>query len=58
VIGDPMLDIAADLRDRFEFTIIWFYERSEVMSDGEADPDLSDDDAKAVELFKALRSDF
>jgi hypothetical protein len=47
-------DIAADLRDRFEGAIIWFYERSEVMSDGESDSDLSDDDAKAVELLKAL----
>jgi hypothetical protein len=49
-----MTDIATDLRERFEFAIIWFYERSEVMSDGESDPDLSDDDAKAVELLKAL----
>jgi hypothetical protein len=49
-----MTDIAADLRDRFEGAIIWFYERAEVMSDGESDPDLSDDDAKAVELLKAL----
>jgi hypothetical protein len=43
-----MIDIAADLRDRFEGAIICFYEQSEVMSDGESDPDLSDDDAKAV----------
>jgi hypothetical protein len=49
-----MTDIAADLRGRFEFAIIWFYERSQVMSDSESDPDLSDDDAKAVELLKAL----
>jgi hypothetical protein len=49
-----MTDIATDLRERFEFAIIWFYERSEVMSDGESDPDLSDDDAKAVELLKVL----
>jgi hypothetical protein len=49
-----MTDIAADLRDRFEGAMIWFYERSEVMSDGESDPDLSDDDAKGVELLKAL----
>ncbi len=53
-MDDLLTDIAADLRDRFEGAIIWFYERSEVMSDGEADPDLSDDDAKAVELLKAL----
>jgi hypothetical protein len=49
-----MTEIAADLRDRFEGAIIWFYERSEVMSDGESDPDLGDDDANAVELLKAL----
>jgi hypothetical protein len=54
MMDDPLIDIAADLRDRFEGAIIWFYERSEVMSDGESDPDLSDDDAKAVELLKAL----
>jgi hypothetical protein len=53
-MNDSLIDIAADLRDRFEFAIIWFYERSEVMSDGESDPDLSDDDAKAVKLLKAL----
>jgi hypothetical protein len=51
---DPVIDIATDLRDRFEFAIIWFYERSEVMSDGESVPDLSDEDAKAVKLLKAL----
>jgi hypothetical protein len=49
-----MTDIATDLGDRFEGAIIWFYERSEVMSDGESDPDLSDEDAKAVKLLKAL----
>jgi hypothetical protein len=49
-----MTDIATDLRERFDFAIIWFYERSEVMSDGESDPDLSDEDAKAVKLLKAL----
>jgi hypothetical protein len=53
-MADLPVDIAADLRDRFEFAIIWFCERSEVMSDGKTDPDLSDDDAKAVELVKAL----
>ena len=53
-MDDPLIDIAADLRERFEFTIIWFYERSEVMSDSETDPDLSDHDAKAVEILKAL----
>jgi len=53
-MDDSLIDIAADLRDRFVGAIVWFYERSEVMSDGESDPDLSDDDAKAVELLKAL----
>jgi hypothetical protein len=51
---DPEMDIAADLRERFEFAIIWFYERNEVMSDGETVTDLSDGDAKAVELLKAF----
>jgi hypothetical protein len=53
-MDDLLTDIAADLRDRFEGAIIWFYERSEVMSDGESAPDLLDDEAKAVELLRAL----
>lgn len=49
-----MTDIATDLRERFDFAIIWFYERYEVLPDGETVTDLSDEDAKAVELLKAL----
>jgi hypothetical protein len=49
-----MIDIAADLRDRLEGAVIWFYERYEVLLDGETVTDLSDEDTKAVELLKAL----
>jgi hypothetical protein len=51
-MDDLLIDIAADLRDRFESAIIWFYERSEVMSDGDSDPDLSDDDAKSRRIIE------
>jgi hypothetical protein len=49
-----MTDIATDLRDSFESAIIWFYERYEVLPDGQSVTDLSDEDSKAVELFKGL----
>jgi hypothetical protein len=49
-----MPDIVADIRDRFEGAIIWFYERYEILPDGQSVSDLSGEDSKAAELFKAL----
>jgi hypothetical protein len=49
-----MTDIATDLRERFDFAALWFLEQYEVLPDGQSVTDLSDDDAKAVELLKRL----
>jgi hypothetical protein len=49
-----MTDIATDLTERFDFAIIWFYERYEVLPDGQSVTDLSVEDSKAVELLKTL----
>jgi hypothetical protein len=54
VVEGVMADISADLRERFDFAIIWFYERYEVLPDGQSVTDLWDADLKAVELLKAL----
>jgi hypothetical protein len=51
-----MIDIAADLKERFDFAMLWFLERYDVLSDGQTVTDLSNEDAKAVELLKTLRS--
>jgi hypothetical protein len=48
-----MIDIATDLKERFDFAAIWFLERSDVMHGVEAD--LPDKDAKAVEILTNLR---
>ena len=45
-----MTDIATDLRERFDFAIIWFLEQYEVLPDRQ-----SDQDSKAVELLNTLR---
>jgi hypothetical protein len=50
-----MTDIATDLRERFDFAIIWFLEQYEVLPDGQGVTDLSDQDSKAVELLNTLR---
>jgi hypothetical protein len=50
-----MTDVAADLKERFDFAALWFLEQYEVLPDGESVTDLSDEDAKAVELLNALR---
>jgi hypothetical protein len=49
-----MIDVASDLTERFDFAVLWFLERYEVMPDEETATDLSDEDAKAVEVLKAL----
>jgi hypothetical protein len=48
-----MIDVATDLKQRFEFAAIWFLERSDVMHGVEAD--LPEKDAKAVEILDNLR---
>jgi hypothetical protein len=48
-----MIDVAADLKERFDFAAIWFLERSDVMHGVEAD--LPDEDAKAVDILANLR---
>ena len=52
--GCGMTDIATDLRERFDFAVIWFLERYEVLPDEQSVTDLSDEDSKAVELLKTL----
>ena len=48
-----MIDIAMDLKERFDFAAIWFFEHSEVMRGVEAD--LPEKDAKALEILTKLR---
>jgi hypothetical protein len=50
-----MTDIAIDLRERFDFAALWFLEQYEVLPDGQSVTDLSDQDAKAVEILNTLR---
>jgi hypothetical protein len=49
-----MIDVAADFKERFDFAVIWFLERSDVMHGLEAE--LPDKDAKAVEILENLRN--
>jgi hypothetical protein len=48
-----MIEIGTDLKERFDSAAIWFFERSDVMHGVEAD--LSDEDAKAVDILTNLR---
>jgi hypothetical protein len=48
------LDVASDLKQRFDFAVLWFLERYEVLPDEENITELSDEDAKAVEVLRAL----
>jgi hypothetical protein len=48
-----MIDVASELKKRFDFAAIWFLDRCEKMHGLEAS--LSDKDAKAVEILKNLR---
>ena len=45
-----MINIATDLKERFDFAAIWFLDRSDVMQ-----ADLSEEDAKAVDILTNLR---
>jgi hypothetical protein len=48
-----MIDIASDLKNRFELAALWFLERRDVMHGVEAS--LPDKDAKAVKILDILR---
>ena len=48
-----MIDIPTDLKNRFDYAVIWFFERCEKMHGLEAS--LSEKDARAVEILKTLR---
>ena len=47
-----MIDIATDLKNRFDYAVIWFFERCEKMHGLEAS--LSEKDARAVEILNSL----
>jgi hypothetical protein len=48
-----MIDVATELKERFDLAAIWFLERSDVMHGVEAD--LPEEDAKAVDMLTNLR---
>jgi hypothetical protein len=50
-----MPDIATDLKERFDFAMLWFLEQYEVMPDGRSATDLSEKDAQAVDILEMLR---
>jgi hypothetical protein len=47
-----MIDVATDLKNRFELAALWFFERSNVMHG--VDASLPDKDATAVKILDAL----
>jgi hypothetical protein len=49
------LDVARGLKQRFDCAVVGFLERYEVLPDEENITELSDEDAKAVEVLEALR---
>jgi hypothetical protein len=49
-----MTNIATDLRERIDFAMFWFLEQYEVLPDGQTITDLSEDDAKAVDILEML----
>jgi hypothetical protein len=52
-----MTDIASDLRNRFDFAVLWFHEKCELDStllDEDAIVDLTDDEARAINILEAL----
>jgi hypothetical protein len=52
--GATMTNIATDLRERIDFAMFWFLEQYEVLPDGQTITDLSEDDAKAVDILEML----
>src|SRR6202795_4530522 len=52
-----MTDIASDLRERFQFAVLWFHEKCELdncLLDEDAVVDLTDDEARAVRILESL----
>jgi hypothetical protein len=54
-----MTEIAGDLRERFDFAVLWFHEKCELnansLPDEHAIVDLTDDEARAVKILETLR---
>jgi hypothetical protein len=50
-----MIDIATDLRERFDFAALWYLARHEVLPDKRTMTDLSDEDAEVVRILETLR---
>jgi hypothetical protein len=52
-------DTASDLRERFDFAVLWFHEKCELdadsLLDGQTIVDLTDDEARAVRMMETLR---
>jgi hypothetical protein len=51
-----MTDIASDLRERFDFAVLWFHEKCELDSsfDERTIVNLTDDEARAVKILETL----
>src|SRR6266849_3088940 len=54
-----MIDIATDLRGRFDFAVFWFHEKCELdpnslLDDEHTIVDLTDDEARAVKILETL----
>jgi len=51
-----MTDVAGDLRERFDFAVLWFHEKCELdansLLDEHATVDLTDDEARAVKILE------
>jgi hypothetical protein len=54
-----LTDIASDLRDRFDFAVLWFHEKCELdanyLLDEHAVVDLTDDETRAIKILETLR---
>jgi hypothetical protein len=49
----PMMDVVTELKELLDGSLLWFFERSDVMHGVEGE--LPDEDAKAIDTLKALR---
>jgi len=54
-----LTEIASDLRERFDFAVLWFHEKSELdansLLDEHAIVDLTEDEARAIKILETLR---
>ena len=54
-----LTEIASDLRERFDFAVLWFHEKCELdansLLDEHAIVDFTDDEARAVKILENLR---